>query len=317
MATVTLKSTKQQIMDEVIKLQDELKQARESKVTVSELKNTKAKEEKLEKAQELIDMNILNPEIVKQFNDVKFAIEEAKKELAEIQEVTQAIIDTEAVVMAKDNIIAEKEKAETDKLEQLKKDMETLTTEKQQKITDLEQEYDDKKTALEKERKRESEEFQYNLKRNRRLDDDKWEEEKTAREKVISTREEELTEREKKMTESETEVAELKQKVEGIKELVEKAKEEAQTEAKKSYDKEKAIETNSIKKNAEWEIKVAKMEQERAAEDLAKAQAEIVKLQEKLEAAYNSMNALATTTVQSTGGVKVLDVGRTTETQKR
>ncbi|OOB76848.1 MAG: hypothetical protein BEN19_03765 [Epulopiscium sp. Nuni2H_MBin003] len=81
MSNVTLKSTKQQIMEEVIKLQIELKQVRESKLTVSEMQTSKIKEEKLEKAQELIDMNILNPDVIKQFNDVKFAIDEAKKDL--------------------------------------------------------------------------------------------------------------------------------------------------------------------------------------------------------------------------------------------
>ncbi|ONI39881.1 hypothetical protein AN640_00325 [Candidatus Epulonipiscium fishelsonii] len=262
-------------------------------------------------------MNILNPEIIKQFNDVKFAIEEAKKDLEEIQEVTNAIIDAEAVIMAKDNIIAKREKQEIEKLEELQEDTKNIIQARNQKLLELEQEYTDKKIALEKERKREFEEFDYTLKRSRRLDNDKWEEEKSTRLKEITNRENELTKREEEMTKKETEFKELKEKVEGIKDLVEKEKEAAYIEAKKSFDKEKAIETNSIKKNAEWEIKVAKMEQERTMEDFMRAQEQIENLQEKLEAAYNSMNALATTTVQSTGGLKVLDVGRNSETQKR
>ncbi|ONI38453.1 hypothetical protein AN639_07695 [Candidatus Epulonipiscium fishelsonii] len=317
MSKVTLKSTKQEIMDEVVKLQEQLKEARASKVTVSDVKTTKEKEEKVKKAQEIIDMNILNPEIIKQFNDVKFAIEEAKKDLAEIQEVTDAIIDAEAVIMAKNNIIADKEKQEVEKIEQLKKETEVIINDKTKKVSDLEQEYADKKTTLEKERKREAEEFDYTLKRSRRLDNDKWEEEKAARLKEITDREDALSKREEEMTKKETEFKEFKEKVEGIKDLVKQAKEDGQAEAKKSFDKEKAIEINSIKKNAEWEIKLAKMEQERNLEDLMRAQEQIESLQQKLEAAYNSMNALATTTVQSTGGVKVLDVGRNSEPQKR
>ncbi|ONI43878.1 hypothetical protein AN641_08925 [Candidatus Epulonipiscioides gigas] len=309
MGKINLKSTKQEIMDEVIRLQDELKELRKAKTTVSDTQAVKVKEEKLEKAQKIIDMNILNPEIIKQFNDVNFAIEEAKKELADIQEVTDALIDAEAIIMAKDNILKEKEKIELDKIEELKTEISNITEDKKQKITDLEKEYADKKTNLEKERKREAEEFNYNLDRARKIDNDNWEEEKTARLKVITTREDEVAKREQKMTEQETEVKELKEKVEGIKELVEKAKEEAFDKAKKKFDKEKAIETNSIKKNAEWEIKVANIEKDRAIEDLAKSQLEIERLQQKLEEAYNSMNTLATTTVKSTGGVKVLEVG--------
>lgn len=316
MGKINSKSTKQEIMDEVIRLQDELKELRKAKTTVADTQAVKVKEEKLEKAQKIIDMNILNPEIIKQFNDVKFAIEEAKKELADIQEVTDALIDAEAIIMAKDNILKEKEKIELDKIEELKTEISNITEDKKQKISDLEKEYADKKTNLEKERKREAEEFDYDLARARKIDNDNWEEEKTARLKVITTREDEVAKREKKMTEQEAEVKELKEKVEGIKELVEKAKEEAFDKAKKKFDKEKAIETNSIKKNAEWEIKVANIEKDRAIEDLAKSQLEIERLQQKLEEAYNSMNTLATTTVKSTGGVKVLEVGHNHNKEK-
>ena len=60
-------------------------------------------------------------------------------------------------------------------------------------------------------------------------------------------------------------------------------------------------------KDAEWKEKLANLEKERAIEDLAKANLKIQELEAKLADAYNSMTTLATTTVQSNGGVKILD----------
>lgn len=310
MSKVSDKSTKAQILEEVARLESELKAARESKVTVADQEVAKVKETKITSAKAVIDMGILNPEIVKQFNDVNFAIEEAKKQLATIQEVKEAIIDAEAVIMAKDALLAKRDKELQEKIDIAKIEAEDIIAKKEAKVAELEAQYADLKVSLEKERKRESEEYAYNLKRDRKIEDDKWADVKANREKALSERETVVSLREEKVSETEADYLDLQLKVEGIPLLISEAKEVGKTEAEKQLAKEKAIEVNAVKKNAEWEIKVATMEKERAVEDLAKANDRIASLEAKLEAAYASMNTLATTTVQSTGGVKILETGK-------
>lgn len=310
MSKVTMKSTKEQIMNEVVRLEAELKAQREASKTVTTIKAEKETAERSNNAKAVIGMNILNDTIVKGYNDVMFAIENARKELAEIQGVQEAIIDAEAVIMAKDALIADRESKEVIRIAELKAEAEKIIAEKEARIKELNQQYLDEKAALEKERKREAEEFAYKQKRERQIDNDKWADEKAAREKELAEKEEGVIEREIAVADKERELIELTSKVQEIPTLVAAAKEEGKAEAEKQLAKEKAIEVNAVKKNSEWEIKMANMERDRAKEDLDKANEKIATLEAKLAAAYESMNTLATTTVQSTGGVKILETGK-------
>lgn len=310
MSKVSMKSTKQEILDVVANLEAELKEARASKVTVADTQAAKVKEDKIKSAAKVIDMGILNPEIIKQFEDVTFAIEEATKQLAEIQGVEKAIIDAEAIVMAKDAIIAKRIADEEVKLAEIEAKAKEIIANRERDIAEKKAYYEELSADLKKAREREIEEYKYNKARDRKIEDDKWEDEKALRLKAITDKEAELDARQDAIYDAEVELKELRNAVDTLPDLVLKAKEEGKTEAEKQLAKEKAIETNAIKKNAEWEIKMANMEKDRAVEDLAKAQDKIAQLEAKLEAAYTSMNTLATTTVQSNGGVKVLEVGK-------
>lgn len=307
MKEVTLRSTKQQIMDVVIELQEELKKEREAKLTVKDISEKMIKEEKLRNAQKILDIDILKPEIKEQFNDLKFAMEEAKNKLASIQGVTEVLIDSEAIIMAKNKILQNLELDELILRERIEKNTAKLNQEYEDKQARLEAEYISKKNKLETDLRHEMENYNYDISRNRKLDNDQWLEQKEAREKALAQKEDLILERENKIQEREEEIVQLKLKVDSIPELVANSKQEGYKEASKKFDKEKAAEISVIKSNADWEIKVAFLERQQAVEDLVKAHAEIEKLQAKLDAAFHSMNTLATITVQSTGGLKIID----------
>ncbi|WP_305768175.1 hypothetical protein [Candidatus Epulonipiscium viviparus] len=305
MRDISLKSTKKQLMEEVIRLR---KTIENTDPTMAQVHEKKIKKTRLESAQSLIDMNIINPEIVKQFDDLKFAIEEAKNKLAAMCEVENVLIEAETVIIARDNLIAAREKEEIKKLEDLKVAIDQLSMQRELKLTRLEEEYIERKEQLEKERKHDIQEFAYELSRKRKLESDAWADEQTLREKAFVAKKVEFEERENKIAAKEAEFAELVAKVEGIDALIKAAKKEAQEAAIVKFDKEKLVEIDSIKKNADWEVKVAFLERTQAVEDLNKANAKIKILEAKLESAYKSMSDLAATTVQSAGAIKVLDV---------
>ena len=98
------------------------------------------------------------------------------------------------------------------------------------------------------------------------------------------------------------------------------AKEAAATEegikkGKADADKSNAFEVRALKKDAEYQKQLLEDKNERLAEDLANARAEKVELQQKLDDAYAQMRELAAKTVESTGGVKILN-GQTQQNNK-
>uniref|UniRef100_UPI00016BFB6F hypothetical protein n=1 Tax=Candidatus Epulonipiscium viviparus TaxID=420336 RepID=UPI00016BFB6F len=171
MRDISLKSTKKQLMEEVIRLR---KTIENTDPTMAQVHEKKAKKTRLENAQSLIDMNIINPEIVKQFDDLKFAIEEAKIKLAAMCEVENVLIEAETVIIARDNLIVAREKEEIKKLEDLKVAIDQLSMQRELKLTRLEEEYIERKEQLEKERKHDIQEFAYELSRKRKLESDAW-----------------------------------------------------------------------------------------------------------------------------------------------
>ena len=108
-------------------------------------------------------------------------------------------------------------------------------------------------------------------------------------------------------------VKELEAKVEEIPTLIAAATEEGIKKGKADADKSNAFEVRALKKDAEYQKQL--LEDKRLAEDLANARAEKVELQQKLDDAYAQMRELAAKTVESTGGVKILN-GQTQQNNK-
>ena len=108
---------------------------------------------------------------------------------------------------------------------------------------------------------------------------------------------------------------ELEAKVEEIPTLIAAATEEGIKKGKADADKSNAFEVRALKKDAEYQKQLLEDKNERLAEDLANARAEKVELQQKLDDAYAQMRELAAKTVESTGGVKILN-GQTQQNNK-
>ena len=311
MAEITMKSTKAEIM-EAYKAAVEKLDTRDRMIDDPAKEAAKAKKvEVIESADKTAKEDIFNPEIIKKYNDLTEAITMKQIELDDLYG-----IEAKANAMAA-MINAYKEKNEELKEAQAAKEaeIEALKQQKQEIIDSINAEAKARENEIKLTRSREEDEYTYNLKRSRKAENDKWEDEKAAREKILELRETAALEKETELNAKADHVKELEAKVEEIPTLIAAATEEGIKKGKADADKSNAFEVRALKKDAEYQKQLLEDKNERLAEDLANARAEKVELQQKLDDAYAQMRELAAKTVESTGGVKILN-GQTQQNNK-
>ena len=142
----------------------------------------------------------------------------------------------------------------------LENEKEIKTEEVNSKIKELEESYNTKKEELEKEyelkaknlkleRDREVEEYNYKLKRDREITNNKWEDEKNEREKILKEKENKTEELLKEAELKAEHVKELEVKVAEIPELLQQEYERGKKEAVAEIQKENKYTTELLKKD--------------------------------------------------------------------
>lgn len=322
MSEVTMKSTKQQIFDayqEALKKSQEMDALKESPADKVEKAR---KEAVVANADKAVDSNIFNEEITKQYEDLKEAIAMKKAELKDLYDIEAQAASLAAIINAS--------KEKTYQLDEEYKDIKAFQEEERKKaVEEKVQELEELQASIEtvkeqiqavrreeiskvnKERKREEEEYAYNLKRERKKENDAWEDEKAAREKEIAIKEANaeamLAEAESKVEELQT----LKEKVDQIPTLIAEAEARGQEAGKKAAGKEYGYKTTMYEKEKEYEIGRLKDQVESLTQAKEDAETKAWQLQEKLDEAYAKMNALASDTVKANGAVKIVSSGST------
>jgi uncharacterized coiled-coil protein SlyX len=198
---------------------------------------------------------------------------------------------------------------EADKMageEAAKKSLEMLKTDYERTSAELQTEHDTYMKKLKLDRTRETEEYQYQLMRAREKENNAWTDEKAARESELQKREalaaELLSEAESKTGY----IRSLEEKVENIPNQIESERKSAiastTQQLKQEYTHQSALlEMESKNAVARLEDKTAFLEKELDSSNKA-----IVALQTKLDKAYSELRDLATKTVESAGGVKII-----------
>lgn len=225
MAEITMKSTKAEIM-EAYKAAVEKLDTRDRMIDdPAKEAAAKLKTEVIKSADATAKEDIFNPEIIKKYNDLTEAIEIKQLELDELYG-----IETKANAMAA-MINAYKEKNEElkeaqaakeaeieaelgEKKDTLKAEIEALKQQKQEIICSINAEAKARENEIKLTRSREEDEYSYNLKRSRKAENDKWEDEKAAREKILELRETAALEKETELNAKADHVKELEAKVE-------------------------------------------------------------------------------------------------------
>lgn len=303
---ITSKNTKAEIFEA---LQEALKREKE----LSKIKSNPIKEEKqvhikdvVEKTKVNVEQNIFSDELNNKFKDLEEAIlleEERLKNLYGLEKEMQDI--TVAVNAGKDCIIKiEAEKQE--KLRELESEIKDLENTFKQKSIDLQKEYDEKSNCLKVERERDIEEYTYKLKRDREKENNCWEDEKIKREAELTKKEKETEELYNDASSKVEYLKELEEKVSQIPELLkieyEKGKNETIEKLNLEYEHQKAL----ALKDYESSLNRQNDKIETLTSEIANMSKQNNVLQEKLDNAYMEIKELATKTVESASGVKII-----------
>lgn len=318
MAEINAKSTKVEIMEAYMaqkKQLDKLMAAKDDPVVQEKVKKQNAT---LDSAAEIASAGILNDAIVKQYNDICEAVEIKKMELKELYGIETELNSLVALVNAhKDKTYELDEQYKKTKTEvnndlqnmkaAIMEEIAVLNKEKAESLAAIKKDSTELRAQLRQEREREEEEYTYTRDRARKIAEDKWADEAAEKRKELEMWEESLMVREDEITNKEDSVAELEQKVTEIPTLLESATSSGYEKGKADAGKSWGFEKRSIEQKNEYEQKALHDKVERLETDLTESKDTIATLQEKLDSAYSQMRELATDTVKSNGGVKILD----------
>lgn len=260
----------------------------------------------VESAKKSVKQNLFSEELSKKFSELESAIEIKSAELKELYGVESELQSLTAVVNARkemtakldEEMITKRTEIETMKEEMLKE----YSDKKKEAATDFALYQDD----LKKQREREKEEYAYDLKRSRTKENDEWEDEKAARETAIADLELKAKEMFAEAEAKVNYITELEEKVNSIPKLIEEAKAQGAEEATKEAGKEYGYKKTMAEKEYSYEKQRLEDKIERLETELAKSTDLNDSLQVKLDNVYAQIRELATKTVESTGGVKIL-----------
>lgn len=318
MTDINAKSTKAEIMEAYMaqkKQLDKLMAAKDDPVAQEKVKKQKAT---LDSASEIAGAGILNDSIIKQYNDICEAVDIKKAELCELYDIETELNTLVALVNAhKDKAHeldeqyklakAEAEKNLQDTKSTIKDEIDMLNKEKAETLDSIRKEASELKAQLKQERQREEEEYTYNRDRARKIAEDEWADEEAEKRKELEVWDDSIKERELAVIEQENHISELERKVSEIPSLIESAINEGYEKGKSEASKSWGFEKRAIEQKNEYEQKALHDKVDRLETDLNEAKDTIAILQGKLDSAYTQMRELATDTVKSNGGVKILD----------
>ena len=318
MATINAKSTKTEILEAYNEMKAKYDAMDAMKYNPLADVERAEKERVSASAAEIVNEGILSSDIVESYKDLMQEIADKRKTLKELYGIEVEVNSMVALINAHkekeidlkgkyDLLKAELDAEITEKKAVMQAQIDELVKQKNEELAAKRKENDDLKKALAVERKREEEEYDYNLKRKRKQENDAWADEKATREKTLTERENNVLARENAVAEKEDYVAGLEKKVSEIPTLVDAAKEEGIKKGKADADKSHVFETRAIETKNAYAQKSLQDNIDRLERDLQDARQSNEILQDKLDSAYAQMKELASETVKSTGGVKILD----------
>lgn len=315
--SVNMKSTKQEIMDAYNEVKSRLDAINQAKDDPAETAKKKRNEEIIQSANEVSVQGILASEIVDKYKALCEAIDMKSAQLKDMYGIEveanslvaliNAHKDKEVDLKAKysDMEASLRESFEATK-NALSNELNELENKKEEILKQTKKDNADLYASLEIERKREKEQYDYDLKRERKIANDKWEDEKAAREKALSDREADLAARIITVEEREKKMKELQDTVDNIPTLIENARADGKKEGKAEADKSHVFEVRSINTKNEYEQKALNDQIERLTNDLSLVRAANAEIQMKLDMAYSQMKDLAADTVKSNGSIKII-----------
>ena len=308
---ITMKNTKAEMLEALNAAMSRAKAAESGKLNPVKMEKEKVEKKAVESAKASVEQNIFSTELVNKFKDLQSAINTEEARLQELYGVSSELQKLTLVIESGRERQTQIDAENTAKIENATQSLDNLRAEYIQKKSELQEEYDVLSKKLKIERAREAEEFQYNLKREREKEAFAWDDEKTSRESELTKKEEiAATMLEDAETKAEHMKA-LEAKVENIPTLIESEKKTATEAACAELTREYEFKITLADKDyqnslARKDDRILQLEKE-----LDIASKTNASLQNKLDKAYSEIRELATKTVESASGVKI--IGGSTE----
>lgn len=303
---ITIKNTKAEILDALNAALE-----REKKIAIT--KSNPEKEEKeikiakaVEASKENVEKNIFSEELNKKFKDLEIAIAAEEDKLKNLYGIEKELNELTLVVNAGKDCVLEIETKKRIKTEELDNEIKELELKYKQKTEELQEEYEKVAKDLKTKRDRENEEYEYKIKREREIDSNKWNDEKIERESKLARAEEETMKLLEEAKEKVEYIKELEEKVNGIPSLLEKEYARGKKEITVELERDHKYETELLKKDYTNQIDRQNDKIEALKEEIANVNNLNNVLQEKMDKAYAQLKELATKTVESAGGVKII-----------
>ena len=303
---ITIKNTKAEILDALNAALE-----REKKIAIT--KSNPEKEEKeikvakaIESSKVNVEKNIFSEELNKKFNDLEIAIAAEEDKLKNLYGIEKELNELTLVINAGKDCVLEIENNKRIKSEELDNEIKELELKYKQKSEDLQEEYEKMAKDLKTKRDRENEEYEYKIKREREIDSNKWNDEKSERENKLAKAEEETRRLLEEAKEKVEYIKELEEKVHRIPELLEKEYARGKKEITVELERDHKYETELLKKDYINQIDRQNDKIEALKEEIANVNNLNNMLQEKMDKAYAQLKELATKTVESAGGVKII-----------
>lgn len=303
---ITIKNTKAEILDALNAALE-----REKKIAIT--KSNPEKEEKeikiakaVEASKENVEKNIFSEALNKKFKDLEIAIAAEEDKLKNLYGIEKELNELTLVVNAGKDCVLEIETKKRIKTEELDNEIKELELKYKQKTEELQEEYEKVAKDLKTKRDRENEEYEYKIKREREIDSNKWNDEKIERESKLARAEEETMKLLEEAKEKVEYIKELEEKVNGIPSLLEKEYARGKKEITVELERDHKYETELLKKDYTNQIDRQNDKIEALKEEIANVNNLNNVLQEKMDKAYAQLKELATKTVESAGGVKII-----------
>ena len=303
---ITMKNTKSEMLEALNAALSRAKAAESGKLNPVKMEKEKVEKKAVESAKAAVEQNIFSVELNNKFKDLQMAIATEEARLQELYGVSSELQKLALVIEAGRERQAQIDAENAAKTENAAQSLDSLRAEYIQKKAELQEEHENLAKKLKTERTREAEEFQYNLKREREKEAFAWNDEKNSRELELARKEELATAILEEATAKAEHVKALEAKVDGIPALVESEKKAAVESACAELTREHKFKTALTDKDyqsslARQEDKIAYLEKE-----LDVACKTNTLLQNKLDKAYSELRELATKTVESASGVKII-----------
>ena len=292
---ISIRNTKQEILEA-------LNEALKREQNAATIKSNPEKEEQekittkaIETSKVNVEQKIFSEELNCKFKDLEKAIEAEEEKLKCLYGIEKEVQNITLVINAGKDAIAQTEIEKKSKTEELNNE-----------IKELESKYEEVSKKLKLEREREIEEYNYKQKREREIENNNWKDEKTKREETLTKKENEAKALLKEVTEKNDYIKELETKVNDIPKTLEKEYERGKEETTKELAKEYEHKIALSGKDYESTTNRLNDKIESITTELTKSTKLNLTLQEKLDNAYVEIKELATKTVESSSGVKII-----------